>query len=91
MTAAELVFVLDWLGLRVKPLVWVKNPTSDAWRCDTVIGKYKVWGIGPTPSWDFDSLTEHVSHSTQTVEVAIAACNAHRAAQVAAMIERIGE
>ena len=66
----------------VKPLVWVKHPSADIWRVDTIIGTYKVFGTGPSPSWDFDGLTEKVSHVCMIVDEGFSAAQAHHDARI---------
>ena len=66
-------------AVKVKPLVWVKHPSVDIWRADTAFGTYKVFGLGPTPSWDFDSfsdLNDKTSKSAESVTAAKAAAQA---------------
>jgi hypothetical protein len=63
----------------VKPLVWVRHPTADVWRCDTAIGTYKVFAVKPPVSWDFDGLDdEGISLSTSKM------AQSHEAAKAAA-------
>lgn len=72
----------------VKPLVWTKHPKIDGWRCDTLVGTYKVFGIGPTPSWDFDSSNgEARSCVSETVEAAKAAAQSDYARRIAAALD----
>lgn len=72
----------------VKPLVWTKHPKIDGWRCDTIVGTYKVFGIGPTPSWDFDGLDgEARSCVAGTIEAAKAAAQADYARRIAAALD----
>jgi len=66
----------------VAPLVWTKHPSRDIWRCDADFGTYKVYDIGPKPSWDFDSIAMQISFTADTKEAAITAANAHNAALV---------
>ena len=66
----------------VKPLAWVKHPSADIWRVDTIIGTYKVFGTGPSPSWDFDGLTEKVSHVCMIVDEGFSAAQAHHDARI---------
>jgi len=78
--------------VKVKPLVWVKHPTKDIWRCDTSSGVYKVFGIGASPSWDFDGFTSdgklvQVSQLTATVEAAKAAAQADYEGRILSAIE----
>ena len=61
----------------VKPLVWAKHPSADIWRCDTMIGTYKVFG--GMPSWDFDSATDakdKTSNTSTSAKLAQAAAQA---------------
>ena len=72
-------------AVKVKPLVWVKHPSVDIWRADTAFGTYKVFGLGPTPSWDFDSfsdLNDKTSKSAESVTAAKAAAQADYNARV---------
>lgn len=41
----------------VKELEWVKHPTAEAWRCDTIVGRYQVFAmtVGHA-SWTMDGL-----------------------------------
>jgi len=73
----------------VAPLVWCKHPSSEIWRCDTALGTYKVFGVGPKPSWDFDGLTVQSSAMAESVESAKAAANAHNAAAVVAAFKGV--
>ena len=70
----------------VAPLVWVKHPSKDLWRCGTGFGTYKVYGMGGKPSWDFDSRTMQYSFMADTIDAAKDAANAHHAAAVVAAI-----
>jgi hypothetical protein len=88
MTVQELVA----RGMRVKPLEWVKHLRSAAWRCDTLIGTYKVFGIKPPVSWDFDGFDDEgisltTSKVAQSVEAAKSAAQDDYAARIAAQIE----
>ncbi len=79
-------------GIRGKPLVWVKHPRAAAWRCDTLIGTYKVFGITPPVSWGFDGLDDEgigltTSKVAQSVAAAKAAAEADHAARIAAQLE----
>ncbi len=72
-------------AVRVKPLVWVKHPSVDIWRADTAFGTYKVFGLGPTQSWDFDSfsdLNDKTSKSAESVTAAKAAAQADYNARI---------
>jgi len=72
-------------AVRVKPLVWVKHPSVDIWRADTTFGTYKVFGLGPTQSWDFDSfsdLNDKTSKSAESVTAAKAAAQADYNARI---------
>jgi len=72
-------------AVRFKPLVWVKHPSVDIWRADTAFGTYKVFGLGPTPSWDFDSfsdLNDKTSKSAESVTAAKAAAEADHKARI---------
>ena len=73
----------------VAPLVWLKHPSADIWRCDTALGAYKVFGVGAKPSWDFDGLTVQSSAMAESVEAAKAAANAHNAAAVVAAFKGV--
>ncbi len=67
----------------VQPLEWVKHPIIDAWRCDTMLGTYKVFsGGGIPPTWDFDGLTESTSEAAATADDALAAAQADYAARI---------
>ena len=70
----------------MKPLAWVKHPSADIWRVDTIIGTYKVFGTGPSPSWDFDGLTEKSSHVCKSVEAGFSAAQAHHDANILSCI-----
>jgi hypothetical protein len=86
MTPAELAA----LRIRIKPLVWVPHPTAPIWRCDTMFGTYKVFAMGPFPSWDFDSATDtkdKLSKRAKTPEAACAAAQADHVARIAAQLE----
>jgi len=84
--AAAIVAALPTL---VAPLVWVKHPSADIWRCDTALGTYKVFGAGPKPSWDFDGLTVQVSFTAESVEAAKAAANVRHAGAVVAAFKGV--
>lgn len=47
-------------------------------------GTYKVFGIGPVVSWDFDSGNSHISHVVDDVEFAKSRAQADHAARVLA-------
>lgn len=71
----------------VKPLVWIKHPSADIWRCDTMIGTYKVFG--GMPSWDFDSATDakdKTSHTSTSAKLAKAASQADYDARIRSAI-----
>jgi hypothetical protein len=59
---------------QVKPLVWVKHPIAEIWRCYTALGQYRVFAIS-APTWDFDGITD------RTTETAINETAAKAAAQ----------
>jgi hypothetical protein len=86
MTPAE----LDAMGLRVRPLAWVKHQSVDAWRAETSIGTYQVWGIKPQPTWQFDGWSSRADKeyaTAKSVEAAKSACEANHAARIAASLE----
>lgn len=67
-------------AVKVKPLMWEAHPTAPIWRCDTIIGTYKVFAMGPFPSWDFDSATapmDKLSKRAETPEAAKYAAQDH--------------
>ena len=72
---------------KVKPLEWVKHPRIDAWRCDTLIGIYKVFGTGRKPSWDFDGFSNHISTVADTTEAAFAAAQADYESRIFSVLE----
>jgi type II secretory pathway pseudopilin PulG len=76
-------------AVKIKPLVWVRHPTAEIWRCDTLIGTYKVFGIGNYPTWDFDSVSDpndKTSKRAETHEAAKAAAQADHEARIRAAI-----
>lgn len=43
--------------IAVKPLEWVKHPEADAWRVDTIVGRYQVFAMtAGHASWTLDGL-----------------------------------
>lgn len=80
--------------VKVKPLEWIKHPTAEIWRCDTMIGTYKVFGLGPTPSWDFDGLDDKGIPLTKTsvstsADVAKAAAQADYERRILSAVEAV--
>jgi len=73
------------MGRTVKPLVWTKHPTAKIWRCDTMLGTYKVFSFEKV-SWDFDALGEGgqelISHVTDNDVAAFAATQADYEARI---------
>ena len=70
----------------VKPLVWAKHPYENIWRSDTEIGTYIAFGIGPTPSWDFDGFVSCYSKTANNIEDAKTAAQADYAARILSAI-----
>ena len=82
------------MAVKVKPLEWIKHPTAEIWRCDTMIGTYKVFGLGPTPSWDFDGLDDKGIALTKTsvstsADVAKAAAQADYDSRILTAVEAV--
>ena len=78
------------MTVKVKPLVWAKHPSRNIWRCETAIGTYKVFGIGATTTWDFDSATSGTDRTTKpstNIEEAKAAAQADYEARIISMLE----
>ena len=73
--------------VRVKPLEWVKHPSRDIWRCYTMLGAYKVFGVGAQPSWDFDAIDGQKSEVAASVEAAKAAAQADYERRILAALE----
>lgn len=76
-------------AVKVKPLVWVPHPSVPIWRCDTMVGTYKVFAMEPFPTWDFDSATDpkdKLSTRAETPEAAKSAAQAHHDAAIRAEI-----
>ena len=67
----------------VAPLVWVKHPSADIWRCYTTLGQYKVFAIS-APTWDFDGIVEQTTKTASSEAEAKFAASAHHAAAVVA-------
>lgn len=79
-------------GLRVKPLEWMRHPEREIWRVDTMIGTYKIFGIGHCPTWDFDSAINPQDVTSQRVvdnEAAKNAAQADYTDRIAAALEPI--
>ena len=73
----------------VKPLVWAKHPYENIWRSDTEIGTYIAFGIGPTPSWDFDGFVSCSSKTANNIEDAKTTAHADYAARILSAITMI--
>jgi len=42
-------------GVEVKPLEWVKHPSADLWRADSLLGRHQVYAVISQTSWAFDA------------------------------------
>ena len=74
-------------AVEVRELEWVQNPVAEIWRCDTMIGTYKVFGVGPAPTWDFDGLSDiALARCAESVEAAKAAAQADYRARILAAL-----
>lgn len=74
-------------NLRVKPLEWVKHPTADAWRCDTVFGFYQVWSGSVGTSWQFDGFSgDRKNETARDDENGRELAQAHYASAVLALL-----
>jgi len=60
---------------QVRPLVWVKHPTAEIWRCYTIIGQYMVFAIS-APTWDFDGIKDRTTRTALNETEAKAAAQA---------------
>ena len=73
---------------KVKPLEWVQHPAYQIWRCDTMIGGYKVFAERGV-TWDYDSATsrdDKTSRIADTIEAAKAAAQADYEARILAAL-----
>jgi hypothetical protein len=59
------------VGVKIKPLEWVKHPAVEAWRAETLVGLYQVWAVKGI-SWEL-SARESTGGKAETVEAAKAA------------------
>ena len=59
----------------VRPLVWVKHPTAEIWRCYTIIGQYMVFAIS-APTWEFDGINDRTTRTALNETEAKAAAQA---------------
>jgi hypothetical protein len=59
------------VGVKIKPLEWVKHPTVEAWRAETLVGLYQVWAVKGI-SWEL-SARESTGGKAETIEAAKAA------------------
>ena len=60
---------------QVRPLVWVKHPTAEIWRCYTIIGQYMVFTIS-APTWEFDGINDRTTRTALNETEAKAAAQA---------------
>ena len=69
----------------VRELEWVKHPSKGIWRAKTGFGEYKVFGLLPAATWDFDSWSDandKISASSGAPDAAKAAAQADHAARI---------
>lgn len=66
------------MQITVKELEWVKHPTAEAWRADTMLGTYQVWVGSHGTAWQFDGLLgEYINEPVSGMEVAQASAQDH--------------
>lgn len=70
----------------VKALEWVKHPTADLWRSETIIGVYQVSSIVSPARWTFDGVSSRDGEAA-TEPLAKDACQADFARQVRSLLE----
>ena len=64
-----------------KPLVWTKHPNARIWRCVRDEYTYRVFGVGPKPTWDFDNPKgDYKASVVEDADEGFAAAQAHAAA-----------
>lgn len=42
-------------AVRMKPLEWVKHPSADLWRADSILGRHQAYAVISQISWAFDA------------------------------------
>lgn len=57
-------------NIAIKPLVWVKHPRADLWRCDTIVGLYQVSSVVSPASWTLDGRSMFAATGTADGEQA---------------------
>jgi len=75
--------------IRVKPLEWVKHPTVDLWRAETILGTYHVYAIKPPFQWQFDGYDGVLKETGESddMEAAKSAAYADLKARVLPLLE----
>lgn len=75
-------------GVKVRGLEWVKHPTAEAWRSDTMLGTYQVWIGSRSPAWQFDGLLgERINEIAKNEEAAKAAAQADYERRILSALE----
>jgi hypothetical protein len=73
--------------VKVKPLEWVKHPTANGWRAETILGTHQVWSINCV-SWQFDGWSgDRLLEKAETVDAAKAAAQADYTTRIMSALE----